>query len=76
MARTQVTGSQILDHSVQRADLDTTTVGQAVITKVVAGNGINLEFTGVDTGTGDVTVKVNMKDYQQRIETLLWMGGM
>jgi hypothetical protein len=56
MARTQPTGKQILDGSIQRADLDTTTVGQAVSTKLVQGTGVSLSSTGADAGTGDVTV--------------------
>lgn len=56
MARTQLTGQQINDGTVQRADLDATTAGNAVIKKVLAGTGITLVSTGVDTGTGDVTI--------------------
>jgi hypothetical protein len=52
-----VTGQQIKDDSVQRIDLDTTTAGQAVITKLIAGAGVGiLSSTGVDSGTGDVTL--------------------
>jgi len=39
-----------------RNNLDTTTSGSAVIVKAVQGTGINLSSTGVDSGTGDVTV--------------------
>lgn len=60
MARTNVRGSQINDGSVQRVDLDTTTTGQAVIRKVIAGTGISISQTGVDSGTGDVTVGLSV----------------
>jgi hypothetical protein len=56
MARTQLTGQQVSDGSVQRSDLDSTTAGQAVIKKIIAGAGISITFTGTDSGTGDVTV--------------------
>jgi len=56
MARTQATGVQIADETVQRSDLDSVTAGQAVIKKIIAGTGISISFTGVDAGTGDVTI--------------------
>lgn len=56
MPITAPSGRQILDGSIQRVDLDTTTVGQAVIRKVVQGAGISLSATGADAGTGDVTI--------------------
>ena len=56
MARTQLTGQQVGDGTVQRVDLDSTTAGNAVIKKVIAGTGITLSSTGVDAGTGDVTI--------------------
>jgi hypothetical protein len=56
MAATQVRGAQLLDNTVQRVDLDVTTVGQAVIRKVIPGTGISMSATGADAGTGDVTI--------------------
>jgi hypothetical protein len=56
MAQTMVRGTQVLDHTIQRDDLDTTTVGNAVAAKIIQGTGINLSSTGADAGTGDVTV--------------------
>jgi len=55
MGRTQLTGDQIKDGHIYREDLNTTTTGKAVITKALAGKGITLSNTGVDSGTGDVT---------------------
>lgn len=49
-------GGQIADGSIQRVDLDVTTAGQAVSRKAIAGLGITLTSTGVDAGTGDVTI--------------------
>lgn len=54
MARTLLTSREI--GNVQRNDLDITTTGEAIIRKVVAGTGISLSSTGVDAGTGDVTI--------------------
>lgn len=42
--------------SVQRNDFDITTTGQAVITKVIAGTGVTISSTGINPGTGDVTI--------------------
>lgn len=58
MSKTRVTGVQVADGSIQRVDLDVTTTGQALITKVLAGDNISLNSTGVDSGTGDVTINV------------------
>lgn len=59
MPRTQVPGEQFLDHDLQRDDIDTITPGQALITKIIAGVGCNISETGVDPGTGDVTLNVD-----------------
>jgi len=56
MPRTQVNGTQVSDGSIGRADLNTTTAGSAVITKLIAGTGVTMTFTGADSGTGDVTI--------------------
>lgn len=53
----QVTSpNQIGAQVVQKSALNTTTPGEAVVTRIVAGAGIALTETGVDTGTGDVTI--------------------
>lgn len=44
---------------VRRSDVDTTTVGNSLITKVVAGTGVTLTSTGADEGTGEVTITVD-----------------
>jgi len=59
MARTQISGRLIEDYSVGRPDINTTTPGQALITKLIVGGGLNMLFTGVDSGTGDVTLSLN-----------------
>jgi hypothetical protein len=56
MPPTVIRGTQVLDGSIQRADLDVTTVGKAVVAKLVQGSGITLTSTGADSGTGDVTI--------------------
>ena len=56
MGRTEIRSQQIKDADVKREDLDVTTVGKAVIAKLIAGTGVNLTSTGADAGTGDVTI--------------------
>lgn len=56
MAATLLRGNQVVDGGIQRVDLDVITAGQAVIRKAIAGLGITLTSTGVDAGTGDVTI--------------------
>lgn len=58
MAATLLRGNQVLDGGIQRVDLDVTTAGQAVIRKAIAGIGLEITSTGVDAGTGDVTIGV------------------
>jgi hypothetical protein len=58
MARTQVNAAQILNGTIQKEDLNTNTPGKAVITNLIAGNGISLSSSGVDQGTGSVTINV------------------
>lgn len=59
MARTQVRTKQVLDQGITKDDLNTTTLGQAVITKVLGGIGVNIDWTGVDEGTGVVTISAS-----------------
>ena len=56
MPATTIRGVQILNGSVQRADMNTATSGQAVVTKIVQGSNITISSSGIDPGTGDVTV--------------------
>jgi hypothetical protein len=56
---TKQTGRQIRDDSIQREDLCATIAGKSVIKKVIAGNGIDISSTGIDDGTGDVTIAIN-----------------
>jgi len=59
MPTTNVRGGQVLDGSIQRADLDITTVGASVITKLIQGINVTLSSTGADAGTGDVTINAS-----------------
>jgi hypothetical protein len=59
MARTQINGTLIGDGTVARVDINTTVAGQALITKLLVGSGLTATRTGVDVGTGDVTVSLN-----------------
>ena len=60
MPLTQVRGGQVQDGSIQRVDLDVSTVGQAVIRKLIMGAGLSETHDGADTGTGDVTVSAKL----------------
>jgi hypothetical protein len=53
---TQTRGRQIKDDDVGREDINVTTIGRALATKVQAGTNIGISYTGADVGTGDVTV--------------------
>lgn len=57
MGRTLLSTREI--GSVQRNDIDITTTGQALVTKLVAGTNISFSSTGVDAGTGDVTINAS-----------------
>jgi hypothetical protein len=59
MARTQISGSLIENASVGRVDINTTVSGQALVTKVLVGSGLTATKTGIDVGTGDVTLSLN-----------------
>jgi hypothetical protein len=56
MSITTIRGQQVLNGTIARADLNTSTVGQAVVAKLVQGSNITLSSTGADAGTGDVTI--------------------
>lgn len=58
MPVTQVTSTQVGDGQVQRPDLNQSVPGRAVVTKIIAGSGVTIASTGVDPGTGDVTISV------------------
>jgi hypothetical protein len=58
MPVTGLRGRQILDGDIVRADLNVTSSGSAVTRRIVAGTNISLSSTGVDTGTGDVTINI------------------
>jgi hypothetical protein len=61
MARTQIRGTRIADGSITKDDLNTDTAGKAVITKIVAGSNVTLDAsTGVDDGTGEVTISAEL----------------
>lgn len=56
MGVTQLNTAQVKDGTISRDDLDITTVGKAVVRKIIAGTNITITETGVDAGTGDVTI--------------------
>lgn len=57
MAKTEVQTRDIKDGEVRRDDVNISTSGEALIRKLIAGTGLTIESeTGVDEGTGDVTL--------------------
>ena len=74
MPRTEIRNEQILDSEIQRADLDITTAGQALIRRVVAGTNLTISSTGVDTGTGDVTLNVTSDSLKANLASPTFTG--
>jgi len=60
MPITRVRSKEIGDGGVKRSDLNTTTTNDAVIAKIIAGENISIVSTGIDSGTGDVTISANI----------------
>jgi len=58
MTQTQIKSSQLLDEGVRRVDINVSASGNALITKVLVGSGLSESHTGVDVGTGDVTISL------------------
>ena len=71
MSKTQISSKQILNGSIRAEDMDITTSGNAVITKVAAGAGVKIESTGIDGGTGIVTISTGYK-HTQDIPFTVW----
>lgn len=63
MARTQISGSLIEDSSVGRSDINTSTSGEALVTKIIVNSPLTMSQTGVDSGTGDVTLGFNNSNF-------------
>jgi hypothetical protein len=59
MPVTRIQTQLIKDGGVTRDDLNTATTGQAVVRKIIAGTNVTLSSTGVDAGTGDVTINAS-----------------
>jgi hypothetical protein len=56
MAQTLINSDGLASGCITRAKLNTTLAASAVIARTIAGSGIALTSTGVDSGTGDVTI--------------------
>lgn len=53
-----IVGDELEPQAVRKTRLDISTSGEAVITRLVPGVGVALSETGVDQGTGEVTIDV------------------
>jgi hypothetical protein len=69
MARTQITGTLIENSSVGRSDINTTTSGEALITKVLVNSPLTMSSTGANTGTGDVTLGLSTSNLVSSFNT-------
>lgn len=56
MPATQIRGTNVLNGTISRDDLDINTVGKAVVSNIIQGSGITLSSTGGESGTGAVTI--------------------
>jgi hypothetical protein len=52
----QIRSSQISDGQILRSDLNVATPGSAVVRRILPGGGVVFASTGIDAGTGDVTI--------------------
>lgn len=59
MPRTQISGRLIEDSSVGRPDINTVDTGEALITKLLVSPQFTMTQTGIDSGTGDVSISLN-----------------
>lgn len=62
MGQTGLKSEQIQDEQIKSQDLNITETGHAVITKVVAGTGVTISSTGIDAGTGAVTINATQPE--------------
>jgi hypothetical protein len=69
MARTQINGSLIENSSVGRSDVNTSTSGEALITKLLVNSPLTISSTGVNSGTGDVTLGFNSANFVTSFNT-------
>lgn len=69
MARTQITGSLIENATVGRSDINTSTSGEALITKVLVNSPLTISSSGVNSGTGDVTLGLNTSGFLTSFNT-------
>jgi hypothetical protein len=69
MARTQIGGSLIENSSVGRSDINTSTSGEALITKLLVNSPLTISSTGANSGTGDVTIGFNSANFVTSFNT-------
>lgn len=70
MAKTEIRSGQVKDQTINRDDIDITTAGKALVTKIIAGDNISISGTGVDSGTGDVTINANISSSSPVVSTV------
>jgi len=63
MPRQEFTGYQIKDGTIYREDLNISITGKSVVRRILPGSGVSLSSTGVDSGTGDVTINATIDPF-------------
>jgi len=69
MARTQIGGSLIENSSVGRSDINISTSGEALITKLIVSSPLTISSTGANSGTGDVTIGFSSANFVTSFNT-------
>jgi hypothetical protein len=69
MARTQIGGSLIENFSVGRSDINVSTSGEALITKLIVSSPLTISSTGANSGTGDVTIGFSSANFVTSFNT-------
>ncbi len=62
---------QINTGTVQRPNMDITTLTKAVVTHIATGTGIDMQWTGVDVGTGKVTLSISIEGVQDIVGAMI-----
>jgi len=70
-SQTQIKENQIKDNAITRNKLNADSTGKAVIKRLFAVSPLSVTSSGVDTGTGDVTIEIDTSSIYNKIDTKL-----
>src|SRR3954462_13667576 len=74
MAKTQIRGTQVLDGTISKDDIDIITPNKSLITNAAAADFIALAGTGADSGTGVVTLSINRANFDTYVRASTLTG--